>query len=90
MAIVIEDEVDINKTATALIMGVLCWCFVGSSTGMENSEVLHKLDESLAEISQVQSMIQGSGFGVWGLGLRLDECLPRVLPGALEGIGFLP
>lgn len=57
---------------------------------MENSEVLHKLDESLAEISQVQSMIQGSGFGVWGLGLRLDECLPRDVRGAVEGIGFLP
>jgi hypothetical protein len=52
-AIIYESAVDINKSASALIMAVICWCLVGHAGNLGIEQVITDLDKSLASVSQI-------------------------------------
>ncbi len=59
MAIVAENSINIDKAATALLTGVLCWTFY--IFGQENkSEVVHQLTEHLGEVSGILFFLLGA------------------------------
>ncbi|GGG48989.1 hypothetical protein [Bizionia arctica] len=69
LAIALEHNIKINKTATALLLGVLCWVLLvfGSSTIFPNLDVNtshHFLTESLlkqiGEISEILFFLLGA------------------------------
>lgn len=43
VGIVFESEIDINKSATAIVMGVVCWALVGPAAGLGTDQVLPKI-----------------------------------------------
>jgi Na+/H+ antiporter NhaD/arsenite permease-like protein len=58
-AIVLEHKLSINKSASALLTGVLCWTIVALvSTNFE--ETLHHLNEHLSEISGILFFLMGA------------------------------
>lgn len=58
-AIVLEHKLSINKSASALLTGVLCWTIVALvSTNIE--ETLHHLNEHLSEISSILFFLMGA------------------------------
>ncbi|WP_111307307.1 sodium:proton antiporter NhaD [Confluentibacter sediminis] len=69
LAIALEHNININKTATALLLGVVCWTLLvfGSDTifpNLESMESLHFLSESLleqvGEISEILFFLLGA------------------------------
>ena len=59
LAIIMEHSIRINKAATALLTGTLCWIYYAVSSS-ENSEILHQLSEHLAEISGILFFLMGA------------------------------
>ena len=59
LAIIMEHSIRINKAATALLTGTLCWIYYAMSSS-ENSEILHQLSEHLAEISGILFFLMGA------------------------------
>ena len=58
-AIVLEHKLSINKSASALLTGVLCWAVVALvSTNIENT--LHQLNEHLSEIASILFFLMGA------------------------------
>ena len=58
-AIVLEHKLSINKSASALLTGVLCWTIVALvSTNIE--ETLHHLNEHLSEIASILFFLMGA------------------------------
>ena len=58
-AIVLEHKLSINKSASALLTGVLCWAVVALvSTNIE--ETLHHLNEHLSEIASILFFLMGA------------------------------
>lgn len=58
-AIVMEHKLSINKSASALLTGVLCWTIVALvSTNIE--ETLHHLNEHLSEIASILFFLMGA------------------------------
>lgn len=58
-AIVLEHKLSINKTASALLAGVLCWTIVALiSTNIE--ETTHQLNENLSEIAGILFFLMGA------------------------------
>jgi Na+/H+ antiporter NhaD/arsenite permease-like protein len=58
-AIVMEHKLSINKSASALLTGVLCWTVVALvSTNTE--ETLHHLNEHLSEIASILFFLMGA------------------------------
>jgi Na+/H+ antiporter NhaD/arsenite permease-like protein len=58
-AIVLEHKLSINKSASALLTGVLCWTIVALvSTNIE--ETLHHLNEHLSEIAGILFFLMGA------------------------------
>ncbi len=58
-AIALEHPLKINKAATALITGVLCWTLYFSFTGDKQSAT-HQLTENLAEIAGILFFLLGA------------------------------
>lgn len=56
--IALEHNIDINKTATALITGVLCWTVYVANT--DAHAVTHQLLEQLGEISSILFFLMGA------------------------------
>lgn len=59
LAIAFEQPIKINKTATALLMGVLCWT-VYISSGNNQDTVLGELSQHLASISEILFFLLGA------------------------------
>ena len=58
-AVVLEHKLSINKSASALLTGVLCWTIVALvSTNIE--ETLHHLNEHLSEIASILFFLMGA------------------------------
>ncbi len=53
LAIIYESAVDINKSSSALIMAVICWCLVGHAGNLGMEQVITDLDKTLASVSQI-------------------------------------
>jgi hypothetical protein len=53
LAIIYESAVDINKSSSALIMAVVCWCLVGHAGNLGIEQVITDLDKTLASVSQI-------------------------------------
>ena len=59
LTIAFEQPIKINKTATALLMGVLCWT-VYISSGNNQDTVLGELSQHLASISEILFFLLGA------------------------------
>ena len=59
LAIAFEHQIKLNKAASALITGVLCWIFFIFS-GTEHDKVLHDLMEHMGEISGILFFLLGA------------------------------
>ena len=53
LAIIFESAVDINKSSSALLMAVACWCLVGNAANLGHEQVIADLDKCLASVSQI-------------------------------------
>jgi Na+/H+ antiporter NhaD/arsenite permease-like protein len=59
--IVFEHNLKINKTASALVTGVLCWtCFILTQNTLNTEGVLHELSEVLSESSEIVFFLLGA------------------------------
>jgi len=59
LAIAFEHQIKLNKAASALITGVLCWIFFIFS-GAGHDKVLHDLMEHMGEISGILFFLLGA------------------------------
>lgn len=59
-AIALEHPIKINKTATALLLAVLCWVIYSFSGHAGMEEVLHHLNNHLANVSQIIFFLIGA------------------------------
>ena len=59
LAIAFEHQIKLNKAASALITGVICWIFFIFS-GTEHDKVLHDLMEHMGEISGILFFLLGA------------------------------
>ncbi len=59
IAVATEHTIRINKAASALLTGVLCWTFY-TFTGVETHEVAHQLTEHLGEVSGILFFLMGA------------------------------
>jgi len=59
LAIAFEQRIKINKTATALFMGVLCWTAYIISDNNQDT-VLGELSQHLASISEILFFLLGA------------------------------
>ncbi len=59
LAIALEHPIKINKTASALLTGVLCWTLYALSSG-NVEEVTGHLDETLSQTSQILFFLLGA------------------------------
>lgn len=60
LAIAFEHPIKINKTASALITGVLCWTVYVLLTSEEPEAVIHELSEHLGEVSEILFFLLGA------------------------------
>jgi Na+/H+ antiporter NhaD/arsenite permease-like protein len=60
LAIAFEHNIKINKTASALITGVLCWTVYVLFTSNEAEQVVHELSEHLGETSEILFFLMGA------------------------------
>jgi Na+/H+ antiporter NhaD/arsenite permease-like protein len=58
--ITLEHQIRLNKAASALLTGTLCWTFWAISGTLEAHEVIHELDHHLAEIAQILFFLLGA------------------------------
>jgi len=59
LAIALEHPIKVNKTASALLTGVLCWTLYALSSG-NVEEVGHQLNEKLSSTSQILFFLMGA------------------------------
>lgn len=60
LAIALEHPLKINKAASALLTGVICWVLYSLSHMVESHEVLSKLMENLSSIAQILFFLIGA------------------------------
>jgi Na+/H+ antiporter NhaD/arsenite permease-like protein len=60
LAIIFEEKIGVNKTASALITGILCWVFYAINASVSPEIINHQLNEHLAEISQILFFLMGA------------------------------
>lgn len=60
LAIIFESKLEVNKTASALLMAVLTWMFVFLTRGHIHAEDAHVLGEHLNEVSQIIFFLLGA------------------------------
>jgi Na+/H+ antiporter NhaD/arsenite permease-like protein len=53
IAIALEHPLDINKSATALVTGVLCWTIYALASGIDPVQVEHSLMKPVGEIANI-------------------------------------
>ncbi|MBY0435954.1 MAG: sodium:proton antiporter NhaD [Cyclobacteriaceae bacterium] len=59
LAIALEHPIKINKTASALLTGVLCWTIYAMSS-QDNEQVGHQLGEHLSQIASILFFLLGA------------------------------
>ncbi|MCC6413208.1 MAG: sodium:proton antiporter NhaD [Saprospiraceae bacterium] len=60
LAITLEHSININKAATALVTGVLCWTVYILASGHDHTAVVHHLNEHMGEISEILFFLMGA------------------------------
>uniref|UniRef100_A0A0C3T240 Citrate transporter-like domain-containing protein n=1 Tax=Guillardia theta (strain CCMP2712) TaxID=905079 RepID=A0A0C3T240_GUITC len=60
LSIIFEETLDVNKSAIAIAMGMMCWCLVGHATGLGSEQVLKALSESFSGVSQIVFFLIGA------------------------------
>ena len=60
MAIIFEHKISVNKSATALIMAVLCWVLISARHFPHVETAIDYLNSHLADISQVLVFLLGA------------------------------
>eukprot|EP00442_Polarella_glacialis_P045779 CAMPEP_0115159520 /NCGR_PEP_ID=MMETSP0227-20121206/70251_1 /TAXON_ID=89957 /ORGANISM="Polarella glacialis, Strain CCMP 1383" /LENGTH=628 /DNA_ID=CAMNT_0002571227 /DNA_START=54 /DNA_END=1941 /DNA_ORIENTATION=- len=58
--IILEEQTEINKAATALVLGVLIWAFVGTGLGLSPSEFQTDIKATLEDVSEVVFFLLGA------------------------------
>ncbi|CAK9024058.1 unnamed protein product [Durusdinium trenchii] len=58
--IVLEEVTEIHKTATALILGVMIWAFIGTGVTMPSEEFETAVSDTLKDISEVVFFLLGA------------------------------
>ncbi|MEO5976225.1 MAG: sodium:proton antiporter NhaD [Chryseolinea sp.] len=98
LLIAFEHPIQVNKTATALITGVLCWTFYALS-GQDSAEIVgERLAEHLSEIAGILFFLTGAmtivelidayqGFSI--ITDKIDTRNPKTLLWIICGITFL-
>jgi len=59
-AISLENYLQVNKTATALLLGVACWLVYMLSNSTDQHTALHQLSEHLSSISEILFFLLGA------------------------------
>lgn len=59
-AIIFEHRLVVNKAATALCMGVICWVILSTFTAGATESILHDLEGQLSEISSILIFLIGA------------------------------
>jgi Na+/H+ antiporter NhaD/arsenite permease-like protein len=95
--IVFEHPLGLNKTASALLTGILCWVWIATGSGMATSEVLDHLSHHLSEISEILFFLLGAmtivevidnHYGFQKITSRIQAKNPRVLLWILSWLAF--
>lgn len=60
LAITLEHSLKVNKAASALVTGVLCWTTYVLLSGAEPHSIVHQLDEHLGEVSGILFFLMGA------------------------------
>ena len=60
LAITLEHSININKAATALVTGVLCWTVYVLASGHDHTAAVHHLNEHMGEISEILFFLMGA------------------------------
>jgi len=58
--IVLEEQTEINKAATALVLGVLVWAFVGTGLDLTPKEFEYDIKATLEDVSEVVFFLLGA------------------------------
>jgi len=58
--IILEEQTEINKAATALVLGVLIWAFVGTGLDLTPKEFEKDIKETLEDVSEVVFFLLGA------------------------------
>src|SRR6185295_8632189 len=59
-AIAMEHPLRVNKSATAILLAVLCWLLYMISSITDHETVLHQLSEHLSEIAEILFFLMGA------------------------------
>jgi Na+/H+ antiporter NhaD/arsenite permease-like protein len=60
LVIVLEEQTEINKASTALVLGVLIWAFVGTGLDLSASEFETDIKATLEDVSEVVFFLLGA------------------------------
>ena len=60
LAIALEEPLKIHKSATALLLAVLCWIVLIYSNILPTETVIHNLETHLSDISQILFFLIGA------------------------------
>jgi len=60
LVIVLEEQTEINKAATALVLGVLVWAFVGTGLDLSPAEFEKDIKATLEDVSEVVFFLLGA------------------------------
>ncbi len=60
LAITLEHNIDINKAASAMVTGVLCWTIYVLAGPHDHHTVVHHLNEHMGEISEILFFLMGA------------------------------
>lgn len=58
--IILEEQTEINKAATALVLGVMVWVFVGTGLDLSPAEFNSDIKETLEDVSEVVFFLLGA------------------------------
>ncbi len=60
MAITLEHSININKAATSLVTGVLCWTVYILANSHDHTQIVGHLNEHMGEISEILFFLMGA------------------------------
>mmetsp|Transcript_85449 Transcript_85449/g.189772 ORF Transcript_85449/g.189772 Transcript_85449/m.189772 type:complete len:585 (-) Transcript_85449:26-1780(-) len=59
-AIILEEQTEVSKAATALVLGVLIWVFVGTGLDLSPAEFQYDIKATLEDVSEVVFFLLGA------------------------------
>lgn len=60
VVIILEEQTEINKAASALVLGVLIWALVGTGLNLSSEEFTKDIKETLEDVSEVVFFLLGA------------------------------